>query len=177
MELTAFDTMILAAVLVAGGAGFLTGYLHVVIGFFGTVLGVVALALATQQPELVKLAEPYFENDRLAKAGAGLAVFAIVQVFFILIAFVLRFASDWARPDLVDRLFGFVLGAAQGFVMIVIFLLVHAVAYQYWYMDGVGGMRDSLTYPAVKAVGDTILGASRPFLPPDLAAAAARVRL
>ena len=172
-----FDHVVLGVMFVFGFVGFFAGGFRSLLDIGAILIGLVAAIAATSSPDIIEFAKAQTDvnDDFVTKTVVMIVVFLGAQVLVALAGWVGTIGVDMT-PSYGDRLLGGAVGAARGFLMFVVFFLVNAVGYQ---VAGYSPQAPpgSITYPLVSTTGRLVLNAAIPFLPDDIAAVAADVKL
>ncbi len=122
MPNTAIDILFIVIILLSAVLAFVRGFIRESLAL-GTWLLATYLSF-TQFHLLVPYLEEKIHNPMLRDAAAGAGVFAIVMIVLVPITFYIRSFIKGESITAIDRSFGFLFGAARGFLLISIFYLI-----------------------------------------------------
>ena len=173
-----FDQMVFVTMLVFGFMGFFAGLFRSLLDIVAIIVGLVAAIAATASPDIVRfvMEQTGSPNERYNKSVLIVVVFIGTQLLVALVGWISMMGVD-SELTYGDRLLGGAVGASRGFVLFVVFFLVNVVGYHYAGMGKLKAPPGSISYPAVRVTGQAIINSAVPFLPDDIAAVVARVKL
>ena len=124
MVLTPFDMVVLGLVLVFGTIGLLRGAIREIVNF---VSHIAAIIISFRfQPQVYNSLKNVFPPgyQGVGKVACFILVYILVLVVFFIAEKIIRAIIEKLRLGFVDRLFGFLIGAAKGFVIAVVLFII-----------------------------------------------------
>lgn len=118
MSLTLFDAIVFAVVLISAVLAMARGFVREVLSVASWVLA--ALAAFYFYDALLPLLEPYFSNQTIAIIISAAVIFFVALIVLTFITIKIADMVIDSRVGPVDRLLGFIFGAARGVLLLVI---------------------------------------------------------
>lgn len=122
MPNTAVDIIVVLIILLSAILAFVRGFAREALAL-GSWLAAVYLGF-TQYPLVVPYLEKHISNPMLRDFAAGICIFFAVMIVLIPIGFFIRSLIKGDHITSIDRSFGFLFGAARGFLLLSIMYLI-----------------------------------------------------
>ena len=139
--LTYLDAALLAVAFISALLAMYRGFMRELLSILSwAAAGAAVLWVVFKQEQLAKdVAEQMGTNDQIAKIALGAIVFLITLIIVHLITARISDAILDSRIGMIDRILGFVFGAARGALLIIIlFLLGDGLVFNSYYLNGRG---------------------------------------
>ena len=163
MPFQILDIVLIILMLISGVLALSRGFTREVLSLVAWGAAGAAAFFAIQQPELLKLVEPYLDKPVLAKVAVGGVAFVVVLIIVSIISVKISDRVVDSAVGAFDRSLGFLYGLARGLVLASIaFLLYSWVTPPERQEDWV---RNAQSLPIIRSVGNLLVG----LMPPDIA--------
>lgn len=155
MKFEVLDGVVIAVVLISALLAMFRGFVREVLSIAAWVAAAVLAYLFYEQ--LVPYVSEYVNNPTLA---TGISAAAIFLVALLIVSLITMKISDFVMDSpvgVVDRLLGFIFGAARGVLLVVV-----AVIFFNWLVDNENRpawVTSAMTYPELSRLGDRLLAA------------------
>jgi membrane protein required for colicin V production len=139
--LTYLDAALLAVAFISALLAMYRGFMRELLSILSwAAAGAAVLWVVFKQEQLAKdVAEQMGTNDQIAKIALGAIVFLITLIIVHLITARISDAILDSRIGMIDRILGFLFGAARGALLIIIlFLLGDGLVFNSYYLNGRG---------------------------------------
>ncbi|MEM0908806.1 MAG: CvpA family protein [Pseudomonadota bacterium] len=155
MNIAILDGIVIAVVLISALLAMFRGFVREVLSIAAWVAA--AILAYVFYEELVPYVREYVDNPTLAAGISAAAIFLVALIVVSLITMKISdFVSDSAVGSL-DRLLGFLFGAARGILLVVV-----AVIFFNWLVDEANRpawVTTAITYPELSKLGNQLLAA------------------
>lgn len=163
MPFQLLDLILFGIMLISGLLALMRGFTREVLSLVAWGASAVAAYFAIKQPALLDLAMPYVDKAILAQIAVGAIAFIITLIVVSLISVKISDSVVDSAVGGFDRTLGFMYGLARGFVLVAIAYLFYGWLLPFDKQED--WVRNASSLPAIKYVGETLLG----FMPPDIA--------
>ena len=163
MPFQLLDLILFGIMLVSGLLALMRGFTREVLSLVAWGAAAFAAYFAIKQQALLDLAMPYVDKPILAQIAVGAIAFIITLIIVSLISVKISDSVVDSAAGAFDRTLGFLYGLARGFVLVAIAYLFYGWLLPFDKQED--WVRNASSLPAIKAVGETLLG----FMPPDIA--------
>ena len=163
MPFQLLDLILFGIMLVSGLLALMRGFTREVLSLVAWGASAFAAYFAIKQQALLDLAMPYVDKPILAQIAVGAIAFIITLIVVSLISVKISDSVVDSAAGAFDRTLGFLYGLARGFVLVAIAYLFYGWLLPFDKQED--WVRNASSLPAIKAVGETLLG----FMPPDIA--------
>jgi membrane protein required for colicin V production len=163
MPFQLLDLILFGIMLISGLLALMRGFTREVLSLVAWGASAVAAYYAIKQQALLDLAMPYVDKAILAQIAVGAIAFVITLIIVSLISVKISDSVVDSAAGAFDRTLGFLYGLARGFVLVAIAYLFYGWLLPFDKQED--WVRNASSLPAIKAVGETLLG----FMPPDIA--------
>lgn len=163
MPFQLLDLILFGIMLVSGLLALMRGFTREVLSLVAWGASAFAAYFAIKQQPLLDLAMPYVDKPILAQIAVGAIAFIITLIVVSLISVKISDSVVDSAAGAFDRTLGFLYGLARGFVLVAIAYLFYGWLLPFDKQED--WVRNASSLPAIKAVGETLLG----FMPPDIA--------
>ena len=163
MPFQLLDLILFGIMLISGLLALMRGFTREVLSLVAWGASAVAAYFAIKQPALLDLATPYVDKAILAQIAVGAIAFIITLIVVSLISVKISDSVVDSAVGGFDRTLGFLYGLGRGFVLVAIAYLFYGWLLPFDKQED--WVRNASSLPAIKYVGETLLG----FMPPDIA--------
>ena len=163
MPFQLLDLILFGIMLISGLLALMRGFTREVLSLVAWGASAVAAYFAIKQPALLDLAMPYVDKAILAQIAVGAIAFIITLIVVSLISVKISDSVVDSAVGGFDRTLGFMYGLGRGFVLVAIAYLFYGWLLPFDKQED--WVRNASSLPAIKYVGETLLG----FMPPDIA--------
>jgi membrane protein required for colicin V production len=163
MPFQLLDLILFGIMLISGLLALMRGFTREVLSLVAWGASAFAAYFAIKQQSLLDLALPYVDKPILAQIAVGAIAFIITLIVVSLISVKISDTVVDSAAGAFDRTLGFLYGLARGFVLVAIAYLFYGWLLPFDKQED--WVRNATSLPAIKAVGETLLG----FMPPDIA--------
>jgi membrane protein required for colicin V production len=163
MPFQLLDLILIGIMLISGLLALMRGFTREVLSLVAWGASAVAAYFAIKQQSLLDLVMPYVDKLILAQIAIGAVAFLLTLITISLISIKISDAVVDSSAGGFDRTLGFLYGLGRGFVLVAIAYLFYG-----WLLPvdkQENWVRNAASLPAIKYVGETLLG----FMPPDIA--------
>lgn len=154
MNIAILDGVVIAVVLLSALLAMFRGFVREVLSIAAWVAAAILAYLFYE--DLIPYVSEYVDNRSIA---VGVSAAAIFLVSLIVVSLITMKISDYVMDSpvgIVDRLLGFLFGAARGLLLVVV-----AVIFFNWLVDDANRpqwVTAAVTYPELSRLGDELLG-------------------
>jgi len=163
MPFQLLDLILFGIMLISGLLALMRGFTREVLSLVAWGASAFAAYFAIKQQALLDLALPYVDKAILAQIAVGAIAFIITLIIVSLISVKISDSVVDSSAGAFDRTLGFLYGLARGFVLVAIAYLFYGWLLPFDKQED--WVRNATSLPAIKYVGETLLG----FMPPDIA--------
>jgi membrane protein required for colicin V production len=163
MPFQLLDLILIGIMLISGLLALMRGFTREVLSLVAWGGSAIAAYYAIKQQSLIDLVMPYVDKPILAQIAVGAIAFVIVLIIISLISVKISDAVVDSSAGSFDRTLGFLYGLGRGFVLVAIAYLFYGWLLPFDKQED--WVRNATSLPAIKYVGETLLG----FMPPDIA--------
>ncbi len=162
MPFQILDVALAAIMIISGLLALMRGFTREVLSLLAWAAAGLAAWWAITTPEIVAIAKPYIQQEKVAVIATGGVVFLIVLIIMSLISVRIGDLVLDSAAGGFDRTMGLIYGLARGLLLVVIAYmfyvwLVPAEKHQDW-------VRNARSLPLIRTTADAVVE----FLPPDI---------
>ncbi|MGH6908075.1 MAG: CvpA family protein [Aestuariivirga sp.] len=163
MDFQLLDLILIGIMLLSGGLALMRGFTREVLSLAAWALAALAAYFVIKQPDLIKIALPYVDNNpNFAKAAVGAVAFLIVLIVASVIMVKISDLVVDSSAGAFDRTLGFIYGLARGLVLVAIAYLFYGWLLPFDRQET--WVREARSLPMIKTVGEKLCS----LMPPDI---------
>ena len=163
MPFQILDIILLVLMLISGVLALSRGFTREVLSLVAWLAASAAAYFAIQQPQLLKLVEPYVDKPVLVKVAVGAVAFILVLIIASIISVKISDRVVDSAVGAFDRTLGFIYGLARGLVLASIAFLFYSWVTPPEHQED--WIRNAQSLPVIRTVSGLIVN----LIPPDIA--------
>ncbi len=163
MPFQLLDLLLFGIMLISGLLALMRGFTREALSLVAWGASAVAAYYAIKQQSLLDIAMPYVDKLILAQIAVGAIALVVTLIVVSLLSVKLSDMVVDSAVGAFDRTLGFIYGLARGFVLVAIAYLFYGWLLPFDKQED--WVRNATSLPAIKSVGEILLG----FMPPDIA--------